>query len=55
MIAEPLYMHRSKLQAKLSGEMSDYYQQEVTLLDDVIAAPNRPFKTNYVVDDSQKE
>jgi len=35
--------------------MSDYFNEELTLVDDVIAAPNRPFKTNYVIDDSQKE
>ena len=51
MIIENMYSHRATITTYLdknqSGDQIELLKDELTLIDEVIAAPTRPFTTNY--------
>lgn len=51
LLLENLYLYRANLNKKIeqtsSSDLLDLLKEELILVDEAIAAPNRPFKTNY--------
>lgn len=54
MINESMFAHRQKLVMKIDhnqeSDLNSYFKEELVLVDEVIAAPSRPFKQSYVED-----
>lgn len=54
MLLEALYSHRKNLVRMLeddpNGDSAAYVKEELEIVDDVIAAPNRPFKSNFTME-----
>lgn len=54
MVLEVMYAHRLKLvqmlDAEENKETAAYIEEELEIVDDAIAAPSRPFKTNFSVE-----
>ena len=54
LVLQVMYDHRIKLVKMLeddpNGDTAAYVKEELEIVDDVIAAPNRPFKSNFTME-----